>query len=233
MSTYAGLVAAHGLAHSHRLVLDAVPAGAYLLDVGCATGYLAASLAERGCRVVGVEPDPEAAARARRPCEAVVEGDIELEATRRELPADFDVVVCADVLEHLRDPWETLSFLRTRLAPGGWALASVPNIAHWSARRALLSGRFPYADYGLFDRTHLRFFTRASARELAERAGFTVTTERFAVASLPLEHVLWRYLGGSEREPLPAVRRARDALAGRWPELFAFQFVLALAPREP
>ncbi len=228
---YAGLVAAHGLSHAHRLALSAVPDGTRVLDVGCSTGYLAAELTVRGCRVVGVEADPEAAAEARERCDLVIVGDVEDPAVRDELPRDMDAVLLADVLEHLRDPWAVLAALRETLAPGGRAVVSVPNIGHWTARRALARGRFPYADHGLFDRTHLRFFTRASARELAERSGFAVEREEPATASLPLESYLRRRLGGTEHDPPPALAAARSRLTALRPELFAFQFVLTLRPR--
>jgi methionine biosynthesis protein MetW len=230
MSTYGDLVAAHGLSHSHRLILEAVPPGSRVLDVGCATGYMARLLGERGCTVIGVESQAEAAAQARDSCETVIEGDIEDPATRRVLPAPFEVVIFADVLEHLRDPWETLAFARALLADGGRALVSVPNIGHWTARRALVRGRFRYAEHGLFDRTHLRFFTRESASELARRAGFEVAEERFATAPLPLEYVYRRYAGGTEQAPPPLAARLRERSTRSWPELFALQFVLTLTP---
>jgi SAM-dependent methyltransferase len=214
---YAALVAAHGLSPAHRLVVDAVPRGARTLDVGCATGYLAAELAAaRGATVVGVEADPPAAAAAARVCERVVCGDVEAPDCRAELRAlaPFDALVCGDVLEHLRDPWDALAFLRTLLRPGGTAVLSAPNVAHWTGRRALVRGRFPYAEHGLFDRTHLRFFTRAGARELAEGAGLRVLSEGFAPAPLPLQaHV-------------PALARLQSTAARAWPDLFALQVVL-------
>jgi methionine biosynthesis protein MetW len=217
---YAGLVAVHGLAASHRLALGEVPDGARVLDVGCATGYLAAELRRRGCEVIGVEVDPGAAEQARAHCSAVVVGDLESPATHGEVErataGGVDVVVCADVLEHLRDPWAVLAWLRTLLRPQGKAIISVPNIGHWTARRELLRGRFPYADFGLFDRTHLRFFTRASARELAHRAGFAVRRELPAGAPLPLE------------SRFPALGRVRDPSVRRYPGLLALQFVLVL-----
>jgi SAM-dependent methyltransferase len=214
---YAALVAAHGLSPAHRLLVDHLPRGARTLDVGCATGYLAAELASaRDARVVGVEADRGAAAAAARFCERVVTGDVEAEPCRAELRAlaPFDALVCGDVLEHLRDPWGALAYLATLLRPGGTALLSVPNIAHWTGRRALLRGRFPYAEHGLFDRTHLRFFTRAGARELAEGAGLRVRGERFAPAPLPLQ------------ARVPALARLESAAARAWPELFALQVVL-------
>ncbi|MCW2995740.1 MAG: class SAM-dependent methyltransferase [Conexibacter sp.] len=218
---YAGLVAAHGLSASHRIVLEEIPDGARVLDVGCATGYLAAELTRRGCTVDGIEFDPDAAQQARAHCRAVVAGDLEAAATHAEVERMLagvqpDVIVCADVLEHLRDPWAVLAWLRTLLAPGGRALISVPNIAHWTARRALVRGRFDYADFGLFDRTHLRFFTRTSARELATGAGFAIDRERFSDAPLPLE------------SRLPALNHVRAACVRRAPALFALQVVLVL-----
>ena len=216
---YPGLVAEHGLSTAHRLVLAAVPDGSRVLDVGCSTGYLAQRLNARGCRVVGVEADPKAARRAEEACELVIVGDVEDPAVHAELPRDMDVVLAADVLEHLRDPWAVLAALRENLAPRGRAVVSVPNIGHWTARRAILRGRFPYAEHGLFDRTHLRFFTREGAHELAARAGWRVESEAFADAPLPLE------------SRLAALGALRPGLVARRPELFALQFVLTLAPR--
>jgi methionine biosynthesis protein MetW len=218
---YAQLVAVHGLSDSHRLLAAAVPDGSRVLDVGCATGYLAAELTRSGCAVTGVEPDPEAAAAAREQCEAVVQGDVEDAACRAELEAleRFDAIVCGDVLEHLRDPWQALAFLASLLAPGGRVVVSVPNIAHWTGRRALLRGRFDYAPHGLFDVTHLRFFTRPSAHALVAGAGLRVVSEAFAPAPLPLQ------------TRLPALARLADRAAAWRPALFALQVVL-VAQRE-
>jgi len=216
---YAALVAEHGLSPAHRLLLDAVLAGARVLDVGCATGYLAAELARRGCRVTGVETDPAVAERARVQCEAVVIGDVEDDDCGRALAdlAPFDVVLCGDVLEHLRDPWSALRALAALAAPDGRVVLSVPNVAHWTGRRALARGRFPYAEHGLFDRTHLRFFTRASAHDLAQRAGLRVVEERFAPAPVPMQ------------ARLPALRAFERAAVRLRPELFALQVILVCA----
>jgi methionine biosynthesis protein MetW len=209
--SYGALVSANGLSAAHRHVLDLVPRGSRVLDVGCAEGYLAAELAQRGCSVVGIEPDARAAAVARERGISVLEFDVE------EISLDasaFDVVLFVDVLEHLREP---APVLRQALAAGS-AIVSIPNIAHWTARRELVRGRFPRADHGLFDRTHLRWFTRDSARELAADAGFRIEQERFADAPLPLES----HVG--------ALGRLRPAAVRAKPELFALQVVLSLAP---
>lgn len=230
LSVYAGLVAAHGLSESHRIVLAAVPDGARVLDVGCASGYLARELARRGCVVTGLEPDPQAAAAARAHCVTVLEGDVEQEANRAALPFNQEAVLFADVLEHLRDPLGTLSFTRSLLAPGGRVVVSLPNTAHWTGRRAVLRGRFPYADHGLFDRTHLRFFTRSSAHELARDAGYEVIGEHFTTAPLPLEGPLRARFGGDAEAPAAPLAALRSVLSRRWPEMFALQVVLTLRP---
>ena len=216
MTVYAGLVERHGLAESHRLLLDAVPGGARVLDVGCAEGYLAALLGERGCTVVGIEADPRAAEQARAACDAVVVGDVQDPAVRGAVDGRFDVVLLGDVLEHLLEPEPVV---RWAAGVAGRVAVSVPNIAHWTGRRQLLRGRFPREDHGLFDRTHVRFFTRASARRMVEAAGLTVEREAFASAPLPLE------------ARIPALARLQPALVSRKPELFALQIVLTCAAR--
>ncbi len=219
MTLYGALVERHGLAPSHELLLAAVSAGASVLDVGCAEGYLARELKARGAAaVVGVEGDERAAQAARRWCDEVVAGDVEDPAVRAQVGGPFDRVLFGDVLEHLRDPAAVLRWSATLLRPGGRAVVSLPNIAHWTARRQLVRGRFPRDDHGLFDRTHLRFFTRATARVLVEDAGMAVVEEAFAPAPLPLE------------SRVPALSRLGPPLVRRWPELLALQVVLTCAP---
>jgi methionine biosynthesis protein MetW len=215
VTVYGELVGRHGLAESHRLLLAAVPDGARVLDVGCAEGYLAAALKQRGCEVVGVEASAEAAERARPHLEELVVGDVEDAAVRERVTGSFDVVLFGDVLEHLRDA-ETVLRWAAAIAPR--VVVSLPNIAHWTARRQLLRGRFPREDHGLFDRTHLRFFTRATARELVESCGLRVEHEAFAPAPLPLQ------------SRIPQLAKLQPLLVSRRPELFALQIVLTCAP---
>jgi SAM-dependent methyltransferase len=221
---YGDLVAQQGLGGSHRLILDEVRDGSRVLDVGCATGYVAAELSARGCEVVGLEPNPLSAAQAERHCERVIVGSVESADDRALIPGSFDFVIFGDVLEHLMDPWEALRSTRGLLSPGGVAVVSLPNVAAWPVRLRLLAGSFEYRDFGLLDRTHLRFFTRASAHALVERAGFAIERERFV-------H-LEREPGALGRAfPLPA-SLLRRALVRLRPGLFAQQFVLRLRPLE-
>lgn len=160
---------------SHALIVELVGDGKRVLDVGCDTGNLAEVLAERGCRVTGIEANPGAARRAAGRCERVVVGDVETLDLGSELGGEtFDVIVFGDVLEHLKDPLQTLKNLEPFLRPEGYVVASIPNVAHGSVRLALMQGKFPYTRLGLLDDTHLRFFTRESVERLFGDAGLLV-----------------------------------------------------------
>jgi 2-polyprenyl-3-methyl-5-hydroxy-6-metoxy-1,4-benzoquinol methylase len=161
---------------AHNLVVSLVPPAARVLEFGCATGYMSQVLNERlGCTVTGIELSPAAAERARKHCERVVVGDAEaLDLANTLGDTRFDAIVFADVLEHLRAPERLLARVRAFLAEGGAVVASIPNIAHGDVRLALLDGEFRYRATGLLDRTHLRFFTRASIDELFEDAGYAI-----------------------------------------------------------
>lgn len=224
MTVYADLVARHGLAESHALLLAEVPPGARVLDVGCAEGFLGQVLHERGCTVAGVEYDERAAQAARTSgwYEHVVAGDVTDPAVRDAVaPGPYDRILFGDVLEHLARPADVLRWAATLLGPAGRVVLSVPNIAHWTGRRALLRGRFPREDHGLFDRTHLQFLTRATARALVEDAGLRVEREAFAGAPLPLQ------------SRIPALARLAPRAVQRRPDLFALQIVLVAQPSGP
>jgi methionine biosynthesis protein MetW len=153
-----------------------VPATARrVLDLGCATGGLAMLLKARGdVEVVGVERDEGYAAAAEQHCDRVVHAD--LEALAPDELGRFDCLVAADVLEHLVDPWSALGAYARLLDPGGIAVISLPNVAHWSTYAALLKGSWPRNPEGIHDATHLRWFTLRDGRELMEQAGLTVAT---------------------------------------------------------
>jgi methionine biosynthesis protein MetW len=187
-----------------------------VLDLGCAKGGLASLLKQRGdVEVVGVELDEDYAAAAERHCDRVVRAD--LAALSPDELGRFDCLVAADVLEHLVDPWSVLRAYARVLEPGGTAVVSLPNVAHWSTYVALLKGRWPRNPEGIHDATHLRWFTLRDARELLEQAGLEITAvERRA-------RLIWR---GSRLDDLlgPAVVRVPGLRT-----LVTFQLVLEAA----
>ena len=131
-----------------------------VLELGCATGSVTKVLAQHGC-VTAVEIDPEAAQLAKEWTDEIIVGDLDTIDLRAALgEAEFDVIVAADVLEHLKDPARCLLACVERLASGGEVVLSIPNVAHVDLRLALLRGEFQYRPLGLLDESHLRFFTR-------------------------------------------------------------------------
>jgi 2-polyprenyl-3-methyl-5-hydroxy-6-metoxy-1,4-benzoquinol methylase len=161
--------------NTHAFALAMIGHNKRVLEVGCATGYFTKVLAERGCKVVGMEIDPQAAHAAETWAEHVVVGDIEQTQTWEQVDDEsFDVVTFGDVLEHLRDPLAVLRRAVVKLKPSGFVVASLPNFAHGDVRLSLLHGNFEYRDLGLLDRSHLRFFTRESVRGLFQEAGLLI-----------------------------------------------------------
>ncbi|HEX3623425.1 MAG TPA: methyltransferase domain-containing protein [Acidimicrobiales bacterium] len=204
--------------NSHTLMVELVGGDKRVLDVGCATGYLARALTERGCTVSGLEFDPEAAEEARPHLDRLVVGDVEtLDLADAFEGAQFDVVVFGDVLEHLRDPLAAIRKARRVLAPAGSIVASIPNVAHGSVRLALMAGRFDYQPLGLLDATHIRFFTRASIESLFKEAGMVPVDVRRTTAGF-FETPVALYADELRPEVVDA------ALAD--PESSTYQFVL-------
>jgi 2-polyprenyl-3-methyl-5-hydroxy-6-metoxy-1,4-benzoquinol methylase len=146
------------------------------LDIGCASGMLGAGLLREGIvgACDGIELNPEAAHLAETRLRKVWNGSIESLAD--EIPwRQYDLVILADVLEHLADPWAVLRLLQARTAPGCRLLLSVPNVRHYKVSLPLLfKGEFRYADAGIMDRTHLHFFTRGSLEETVRDCGWTI-----------------------------------------------------------
>lgn len=195
-----------------------------ILDLGCADGSVGARLVEAGHQVVGVDVVEQKEVRSR-----LTEfhlGDLE-RGLPETIEGDFDVVLAADVLEHVRAPTAVLDEVRTRLRPGGSLITSIPNFGHWYPRVRVGIGRFDYDKRGILDEDHVRFFTRRSFERLIESAGWTV--RRVDATGLPLE-VIDRGgdgQGGRVREVLARLDRAAVSIR---PPLFAYQFLYELEP---
>jgi 2-polyprenyl-3-methyl-5-hydroxy-6-metoxy-1,4-benzoquinol methylase len=145
-----------------------------LLDVGCATGELGAAVKRRQpCRVVGIELNPNLAAAARERIDLVLEENVE-RIPGEAHAAEFDCIVCGDVLEHLVDPWAMVEKLASWLRPGGTIVATLPNVGHWSLVADLVAGRWDLIPFGLLCFSHLRFFTRPGIEHLFSRGGLEI-----------------------------------------------------------
>jgi SAM-dependent methyltransferase len=190
---------------------------------------------ENGCFVVGVEINPVTALQAREICHEVIVGDIETLELREQIDDSFDVVLLGDILEHLKNPGILLTYIRKAwLNPDGRVVISVPNSAHWIFRREVVFGRFPYRSYGLFDHTHLRFFTKASLYELVASSGYQVIKSATSVNHNSHNDITFAILEPLYRRRLDFrswMIKFEQWLANLFPTLFAYQFILCITPK--
>ncbi len=205
--------------HGRISTLMAARPASRILDLGCSSGLLAEQLRRLGHQVVGVDVHefPEVTERT----DAFYQADLN-QGIPSEVGSGFDVVVAADVIEHLVQPADLLADIRAVLSPDGFAIVCVPNVGHWYPRVRTALGVFDYDQRGILDRTHLRFFTRRTIRKLVERSGFRI--RRLEAVGLPFD--VLGLDGGVGR----AVQFADQLLVGLWPTLFGYQFILEIVP---
>jgi 2-polyprenyl-3-methyl-5-hydroxy-6-metoxy-1,4-benzoquinol methylase len=191
-----------------------------ILDVGCSVGALGAAIKRKhGCRVFGIELSPAMGSLAREVLDHVYVGDADAGLLSPEIAQSrFDLIIFADVLEHLQDPWSTLRSAVNLLSPRGSIIVSLPNVRHidtiWNL---LVRGRWPYRERGIHDRTHLRFFTKINAIELVEQAGLKIDRMEIQYRISEAPHRWNRY---ARRLAIPGVHH-----------FLAFQYVMRASPR--
>ncbi|MCZ7391875.1 MAG: class I SAM-dependent methyltransferase [Candidatus Methanoperedens sp.] len=155
-------------------IFKLIPPGSKVLEIGCGSGRLANLLSMRKkCIVYCVEKEPKMASIAKSKCVEMLNMDIET----KELPfgdGAFDCILLGNVLEHMKEPSKILANLKKYLSDSGFLIYSVPNIVNWHSRMTIFFGKFEYAESGVFDRTHLRFYNLNSAIKLAEDAGYRI-----------------------------------------------------------
>lgn len=202
-----------------------IPAGATVLDLGCGPGVLGrltASL-KKSCTLDAVEGDPEAVAMARGFYRHIIAADLQNADLPAMLPErKYDFIVLADVIEHLEAPGRLLRRLPALLQPQGRLLISLPHVGYAGLVAELLSGEFAYRPHGLIDRTHLRFFTRASAARLLALNGFAVAANDDIVRPPVMSE-----FGAASLDALEAPVRA--ALLTR-PDALLYQMLIEATP---
>jgi 2-polyprenyl-3-methyl-5-hydroxy-6-metoxy-1,4-benzoquinol methylase len=210
-----------------------------VLDVGCGFATTPQQIRAAGNRVTGIESSPVAVQKARERIDRVVEADLQnfdevLAAIGDER---FDVIIFADVLEHLAWPIGILKKYIGLLKPGGSVIVSLPNVGLWSVRLGLMFGRFRYDESGVLDRTHLRFFTRRTAEDMMRSAGLKTVRRMYNPGLVrPFVPLVKRVLGGQgdpssilESKPyrlyMKAVLPVERAIARVAPGVLAFQMI--------
>ncbi|MEZ6187987.1 MAG: class I SAM-dependent methyltransferase [Planctomycetota bacterium] len=206
---------------SHTWALNqvaALPGGPLsVLDVGAAGGAISQRIrvARPGSRFTAIEPGCG-------PPPDWPSSDPWLPSLEQLEEGEFDLALALDVLEHVQEPKVLLDGIVARCRPGAWILVSVPNVAHWSVRAQLAAGRFEYADRGILDRTHLRFFTRKSFERLLVSSGLRIESRSQSLVPLEL------FLPDAVRRSAPWALLSAARLAGArvWPGLLGFQLLV-------
>lgn len=222
---------------SHTKLLDWLDGAApgRVLDVGCSDGYIAGALRDRGHHVTGVDLVAHEGVKER--VDEFFEADLD-HGLPPEVAGPFDVIIAADVLEHLRSPDAMLEQIRTLSSPGTRVLISVPNFGHWYPRTRVAVGKFDYDRRGILDNDHVRFFTKKSLERLIDAAGYRIV--RADGTGLPVDVV---ERGAADGADDPAedrdgghgaaglVSRLDRGMVALRPQLFAYQFLYELNPK--
>jgi 2-polyprenyl-3-methyl-5-hydroxy-6-metoxy-1,4-benzoquinol methylase len=209
--------------------------GLRVLDVGCGFATTSERIQKLGNEVTGIEESAEACGVAAKRIAHVVQADLQSADLG---DARFDVLIFADVLEHLAWPVGMLKRSLRWLAPGGSVIVSLPNVGLWSVRLAHLFGRWEYEETGVLDRTHLRFFTRRSARWLLGETGLKVVKTTYNPGLVrPMVPLVKRFMGSTSTAPdallhsrpyqlyLKTAYPIERAVASLWPGMLAFQMI--------
>jgi O-antigen biosynthesis protein len=192
----------------HSKIVDYIGFNKKVLDVGCAEGNISEKLHSHECEVIGIEIDEKSAQTAKQYCNAVIIGDVESVKLTEGYANYFDIILFADVLEHLKEPSNVLKRFKYYLKDDGYIIISIPNIANWRMRIKLLFGNFDYEDYGLLDKTHLRFYNFKGMKKLLSDADLEIVN--FDIA-----------LNGIKKFP-----KFFYSVSVMWPNLLAYQFLI-------
>jgi SAM-dependent methyltransferase len=210
---------------SHTKLIMMCGSGMRVLDVGCARGDMARLLRQRGCRVTGIEIDPESASAAEEVCERVIVGDLDqLDIASEFSETKFDAILFGDVIEHLKSPSRVLIQARELLNPEGFIGVSVPNVAHASIRLMLLMGEFEYQDVGLLDDSHLRFFSKESFCDLLNGCGYMVDSLEYVEHRVAVREIK------DKLDPLGLTNLEEVIKSFSSPEAAAYQYVARAHP---
>jgi len=198
---------------THMKIVQTIGDNNKVLEVGCSTGQISRRLYKKNCEIIGIELDENASKIASAYCKKLINEDVE---SIEYLPVPekyFDYIICSDVLEHLKSPEKVLETLRKYLKDDGRIIVSLPNIAYWKIRFKLLKGSFDYEETGILDKTHLKFFTAKTSKDLLKRTGFEVTN--FDIVPKALPYFSEGYL-----------MKIKYKISKIFPNIFATQFII-------
>lgn len=227
-----------------------------ILSIGCNIALLEKLLKKKGNKVYGIDIDKEAVATARQCIDGAYCLDIQKIKTLPFQKEYFDIILFADVLEHLKDPSAILKFVKQYLNKEGYLVVSLPNIANWSIRLKLLFGSFRYTDGGILDKSHIHFYTLSAAKKLLSTAGYKIIDKEYNPSVVNILYAVYK----KRRDGSHTLLTKEKKISTKWkslirkicktiiescdelftnvfPTLFAYQFIFvakkALGTKEP
>jgi methionine biosynthesis protein MetW len=204
---------------SHEKIISLVKPNSKVLDIGCASGYIASQLKLKNCEVTGIDNDEKSLEEAKKHCNKVFLLDI----SKESVDGKFDFIILGDIIEHTSNPEEVLIKLKKNLNQNGKMIVSVPNIVNIYARLRIIFGTFPQEDKGIFDRTHLKFFTIKTLRKIIKDNNFKLKKLNFT--PIPFKLIF-------PHSPT-IISDLLSFLAYLWPNLFAYQLIATIANAKP
>lgn len=191
MIVYDAIFKKYGLSPTQLEILKIVGQGKVVLEIGASTGYMTKAFLDQGCKVDVVEENKEAVKKISKKTRKIFNNSIEDRRTLKQLNKDYQYIVMADVLEHLKKPEQVLKDLVKVVPRDSKLLVSLPNVACWAMRKQLFfKGDFEYQDSGLLDRTHLHFYTVNTLPKLLTDNGWKVSEVMGTITRLPLEGLI-------------------------------------------
>lgn len=190
-----------------------------VLDVGCSKGFIAKSLQNNNFEFYGIEYNKQDAKEARKYYKELRILDLDKEKPRYK--GQFDIIIMADIIEHLKDSIGVVKHFTRFLRKDGLMVISTANVANIYVRLKLLMGNFDYEQRGIMDRTHLRFFTLKTFRKLAKESNLKIIKEDFTPIPLPMVHEHF-----SQGRILNPIHKLNYHAAKAAPKLLSFQFIL-------
>jgi 2-polyprenyl-3-methyl-5-hydroxy-6-metoxy-1,4-benzoquinol methylase len=211
---------------SHNQIIDMIRPQSTVLDVGCGQGILSRDLRMKQCQITGID-NVCIDQSVNSYFDSYFRVDLDT-STPLPLKGEFDYVIAADVLEHLRTSRQRLVELRKHMYPGSYLIASTGNIALWVYRLLLLAGRFDYTERGILDETHVHLFTIANFKRLIESCEYEIIETSFT--PIPFELAI----DPQKKRPklINAITQIYQIAAKSWPCLFAYQIIVKARLKE-
>ncbi|MHA1268770.1 MAG: class I SAM-dependent methyltransferase [Candidatus Helarchaeota archaeon] len=192
---------------AHYRILELVEKNKKILDVGCGVGRLGKYLSKNSDELIGIDINKNDLEKAKKYYNKTLLIDVEKSTDIGVKEKYFDIIIFADILEHLKMPDKLLIEMKKYLKDDGYIIASIPNVAFYRNRIDLFLGKWEYKNEGILNIDHVRFFTLKSAQKLIKQSGFEIIKITYSFTGSKLFNLL------------------RGVLL-KFPSLFAFQFII-------